>query len=206
MIKNFPKEEFFSFLKIFIFCFAVVFLALNFGTIKRIFNYKIVYGNAQVVQSPTTTPAQAAQTVQKKVAPVVKPDSIEISKIKITAPLVFIETAEKSVFSEALDRGVVHYPDSALPGEKGQIVLLGHSAPLGWPKIKHDWVFSEINELVSGDEVIIYYKNKKHIYHVQKKIILEKGEDLPGDIADGLILLTCWPPGSDQRRMAVIAY
>lgn len=199
-LKNMLKEEFFSFLKIFVFCFIIVFLAINFGTIKRIFNYKIVYGGAAVVQSQEETPVREENVF------IEKPDSIEIPKIQIAAPLVFIETYEKSAFGEALDRGVVHYPESSLPGEAGQAIFLGHSAPLGWPKIKYDWVFSDLNDLVAGDEIDIYFQNQKYVYFVQKKVILDKGEDLPGNLADGLVLLTCWPPGADQRRMAVIAY
>jgi len=200
IIKKFPKEEFFSFLKVFGFCFAVVFLAVNLGTIKRIFDYKIVYGGAAVTQ------AQNEITDIQEVASLAdRPDSIEIPKIQITAPLVFIDSAEKSVFSAALDRGVVHYPESALPGESGQIIFLGHSAPLGWPKIKHDWVFSDLNDLIAGDEIIIYFQNREYRYRVQGKVILDKGEDLPQGFKEGLILLTCWPPGADQRRMAVMA-
>ncbi len=199
-IKNFSQEEFFRFLKIFVFCFAVVFLLINFGTIKRMFNYKVVYGEAEVVQLQNETPTQEEAVVMEKL------DSIEIPKIQITAPLVFIDSAEKSVFSAALDRGVVHYPDSALPGEKGQIIFLGHSAPPGWPKIKHDWVFSDLNDLVAGDEINLYFNNQQYTYRVQEKVILDKGEELPQAAADSLILLTCWPPGADKRRMAVIAY
>jgi len=199
IIRNFPKEEFFSFLRVFGFCFAIVFLVANIGTLKRIFNYKIVYGGAVVAQLQTEIPADMETVL------IEKPDSIEIPKIQIVAPLVFVASAEKSIFSAALDRGVVHYPDSALPGEEGQIIFLGHSAPLGWPKIKHDWVFSDLNDLVAGDEIIIYFQNQKYSYFVQKKTILDKGEDLPQGFTEGLVLLTCWPPGADQRRMAVMA-
>lgn len=200
IMKKIPKEELFGFLKVFAFCFAIVFLAINAGTIKRIFDYKIVYGGAAAIQVQSEIPdiAEVASLAER-------PDSIEIPKISITAPLVFIDSAEKSVFSAALDRGVVHYPESALPGEDGQIIFLGHSAPLGWPKIKHDWVFSDLNDLISGDEVIIYFQNQEYRYHVQGKVILDKGEDLPQGFSQGLILLTCWPPGADQRRMAVMA-
>jgi len=200
IIKNFPGEELFSFLRIFALCFAVVFLVINLGTIKKIFDYKVVYGGAAVSQIKNETPFQEEAILTEK------PDSIEIPKIQITAPLVFVESAEKSFFSAALDRGVVHYPGSALPGEDGQIIFLGHSAPVGWPKIKHDWVFSDLNELVSGDEINLYFNNQKYTYHVKEKVVLDKGEDLPQTTADGLILLTCWPPGADRRRMAIIAY
>src|SRR3989338_229613 len=199
MIKNFPKEELLSFLKIFIFCFVIVFLAMNLGTIKRMFNYKIVYGGEEIIQT------QNEIIPREEAALIAKQDSIEIPKIQIEAPLVFIESAEKSVFSQALDKGVVHYPGSSLPGEEGQIIFLGHSAPLGWPKVKYYWVFSKLGDLVPGDKIYFYYNQQKYTYTVKEKVILNKGEDLPAHADGALVLITCWPPGVDRRRMAVIA-
>ncbi|MFH1780957.1 MAG: sortase [Candidatus Nealsonbacteria bacterium] len=193
-IRSFSKEQFLSFLQVFIFFFAVIVLVSDFGAIKGIFNDKIFY-------SKNETPIQ-----EEIILTQLLDNSIEIPKIQITAPLVFIDSVEKSIFSGALDRGVVHYPGSALPGEDGQIIFLGHSAPAGWPKIKHDWVFSNLNNLIAGDEINFYFNNKKYTYRVAEKVILNKGEDLPAITANGLILLTCWPSGVDQRRMAVIAH
>lgn len=211
MIKNFPKEELLSFLKIFVFCFAVVFLVINLGTIKRMFDYKLVYGeiiNSLKGEEPQSTEVSPVSN-EPKIVLTEKKDSIEIPKINIEAPLVFVESAEKSVFSKALDRGVVHYPESALPGEKGQIIFLGHSAPPGWPKIKHDWVFSELGDLVLGDKIYLYYNQQKYTFSVKEKVVLDKGEELPeNDLRSSestLILLSCWPPGADRRRIAVIA-
>ena len=61
-----------------------------------------------------------------------------------------------------------------LPGENGQIVVLGHSAPPGWPHIKHDWVFKDISKLQTGDQIILYFNNKQYIYNVISKDIINK--------------------------------
>jgi LPXTG-site transpeptidase (sortase) family protein len=85
---------------------------------------------------------------------------------------------------------------------------LGHSAPAGWPKIKYDWVFSRLNELSDGDEIFVYFENKKYTYQFSKKIFLEKGEELPSLLTNSeniLVLISCWPPGKDLRRIAVVA-
>lgn len=133
-------------------------------------------------------------------------NSILISRIEIEAPLIFLEDSG-SDFEKALDEGVVHYPESALPGEKGVAVFLGHSAPLGWPKIHYDWVFSALNKLESGDEVYISYNNHCYHYIVLDKSFLDKGEELPEDLSEdsSLVLISCWPPGRNLKRIAVRA-
>jgi LPXTG-site transpeptidase (sortase) family protein len=108
----------------------------------------------------------------------------------------------------ALNKGVVLYPQSTLPGESGQTIILGHSAPANWPKIKYDWIFSRISDLEENDEIFLYFNQRKFSYYVKQKIFLEKGEELPGGLTgfkNTLILISCWPPGKDLRRIAVVA-
>jgi len=108
-----------------------------------------------------------------------------------------------------LDSGVVYYPGSVYPGQTGQIVILGHSAPPGWPKIKHDWVFTDLDKLVPGDTILIDVNNKQYTYTVKKKTIIKRGAEVPSDglNADNnvLTLISCWPPGKDYQRIAVVS-
>jgi len=134
-------------------------------------------------------------------------NKILIPKIGIEAPLVFPEESD-SDFTDDLNRGVVYFPESKLPGEKGEAVFLGHSAPLGWPKIRYDWVFSDLNKLESGDEVYVFFEDCQYVYQVRKKYFLDRGEDLP-ELESGsqsvLTLISCWPQGKDFRRIAIRA-
>lgn len=138
-----------------------------------------------------------------------KEDSVEIPKIEITAPLVFVDSLEVREIEKGLDLGVVHFPDSVLPGEIGQTIILGHSAPPSWPKIKYYWVFVRINELVEGDEVYVFFNNRKYEYIVARKFFLERGEEIPQDPLTNntnvLLLISCWPPETGTRRIAVEA-
>lgn len=135
-------------------------------------------------------------------------DSIEIPKIEIEAPLVLIKDPENEDFKEALNKGVVLHPQSVLPGQKGEIFILGHSAPLGWPKIHYDWVFSKLNTLEPGDYIYINFQKRRYSYNVTQKIFLERSEEIPenpGSQESILYLISCWPPGRDIRRIAVQA-
>jgi LPXTG-site transpeptidase (sortase) family protein len=130
---------------------------------------------------------------------------IEIPKIEVSAPIVLAKN-EKEVESQ-LKKGVVLFPGSALPGEKGATIILGHSAPPNWPKIMYDWVFTKLQYLQEGDEIFVYFNGKKYKYKVKEKVILKKGQEIPWkDSSENfLVLISCWPPGKDVKRMAVRA-
>jgi len=181
--------------------YLLVFLSLNlieFGHwIEREIN-----SLRQVENSPNTLQEK------EKIPFTEKEDSIEIPKIGIEAPLVLIEDSENEGFKEALNQGVVLHPQSVLPGEKGTIFILGHSAPSLWPEINYDWVFSRLNTLEPDDYIYINFQKKRYSYNVTQKIFLERGEEIPenpGDQESILYLISCWPPGRDIRRIAIEA-
>ena len=132
-------------------------------------------------------------------------DVIVIDKIGAVLPIIQADTFNVASLHTDLDSGVVLYPASAPFGEDGQTVILGHSAPDNWPQIKHDTAFSRIDELVAGDMIIVYYGEKVYDYTVTRTEIIAKGGDLSGAPPDGnsLDLVTCWPPGHDQKRIVV---
>lgn len=133
-------------------------------------------------------------------------NSIEIAKIGITAPII-TPTGLDTTFKSELNLGTVLYPDSVLPGENGQTTILGHSAPANWPKIKYDWVFNDLSKLVPGDEIVIYFNGKRYVYSVVKNYIINRGDELSADtsLKNTLMLMSCWPPGKDYKRIAVEA-
>ena len=134
---------------------------------------------------------------------------LEIAKIGITAPIVIGESTELTSLEKNLDQGTVLYPGSVLPSQNGQTVILGHSAPPGWPKIKYDWVFSNINDLNFEEEITLYFNNKQYTYKVIKKDIVKPGEEIPSNGLEAnnniLVLVSCWPPGKNYLRIAVQA-
>jgi len=188
------------FWKPFVFFFVVSFLLINWSNISWIFNYKAI---SQIISEKFLPKEKIAYEYSEK------QNILEIPKLEILAPIVFLQEKDSQLVYASLDFGVVHFPDSKLPGQIGQTIILGHSAPAGWPKIKYDWVFSRINELEQGDKIFIHYNNKKLTYTVNKKIFLERGEEIPENgltkNKNMLILISCWPPGKDLKRIAVEA-
>lgn len=153
--------------------------------------------------------------IEEKIDPALycEKNEINIPSINIIAPLVEAGGITEKEYRESLDRGVMHFPGTSFPGEKGLSILLGHSAPPGWPRIKHDWVFTDINNLKEGDEIKICYNNRKWIYTVineeEGKKIYEVGEDVPAFFPEKnkkeIVLMSCWPPGSRDNRIGVRA-
>ena len=208
--------------KIFLFLWIFLSVVFNWNTISWIFNYRV--GSALVYdffypynedtrlvsaseQENKEAPSHLASTKNIKAYPyTAKSNSIEIPSLNIEAPIVIAESFEKQALVKDLDNGAVYYPGSVLPGEKGQIDILGHSAPPGWPKIKYDWVFSDINSLKPGDLIVVNFNNKQYTYKVKNTVIIKPGEDLTSENTKEnniLNIISCWPPGKDYRRIAV---
>jgi len=191
-------------LKPFILLFLVNFLIINWNDVSWLFNYRMISGTAAKFIEILENKRDFTQELKNKNY-LAKENSLEIPKIGIKAPLIIAEDKNKDL-NEGLNRGVVIFPDSALPGETGQTIILGHSAPSNWPEINYDTVFSRINELQEKDEIVIYFNNQKYVYYVDEKIFLEKGEELSDDLkntADTLLLISCWPPGKNIQRILI---
>lgn len=205
------------------------FLIFNWNQISWIFNYREVSNLIEDFFNPypsidamamneyfypnssknNTTVKTAEALPEIKTVYTDKQNTLEISKINISAPIIFSQSTDKESLMKDLDKGVIYYPGSVYPGESGQIIILGHSAPAGWPKTKYEWVFSELNSLIEGDKILIDLNNKQYTYIVKKKTIIARGAEVPAyqslNSDSVLTLISCWPPGKDYQRIAVQA-
>jgi len=195
--------------------FIIAFLVLNWSEISWMFNYQVVsrffsellQGETNEIEFDFSQGGGSLNSEDFEYSD--KENGLEIPKINIEAPLIFPGTLDGEKIHEYLNEGVVWYPDSALPGTTGQTIILGHSAPPGWPKIKYDWVFTHLIDMEKGDEIFVYFNNRKYTYEVKEKLFFEKGEEVPEysltNSENVLILISCWPPGKDIRRIGVSA-
>lgn len=213
LIKGLDIKKAKALFRFFIFFFLISYLIFNWNDISWVFNYNFLASafSSLALKEPLKEPEdfEKEEDLIRVGKQTEKEDGIFIPKIGVEAPLVFLEDAENPDFEKGLKRGVVHYPESSLPGEKGTAIFLGHSASLGWPKINYDWVFSNLSQLERGDEVYIFFKNYEYLYTISEKYLLEKGEELPEDLTSDkksvLVLISCWPPGKNLERIAIVA-
>lgn len=215
-------------LKVAVVVYVASFLIINWNDVSWMFNYKEVSGLVEDFFNPYPTIEASSispyfypnHSVAEKVAekPAVKEvktaytdkqNTLEVPSLGLSVPIIFADSTNTSALMKDLNKGVVYYPGSVYPGQVGQIVIMGHSAPDGWPKIKHDWVFSDLDQLKVGDSILIDLNNKQYTYIVKKTTIIKRGADVPteGLAKDNsiLTLISCWPPGKDYQRIAVQA-
>lgn len=95
---------------------------------------------------------------------------------------------------------------TAMPGEeKGNIFIYGHSSAYDNPQ--YGKIFATLNNLQKGDAVEIYYQDKNYQYEVSGKKVVEEDDlsVLEKTGKEQVTLMTCWPIGTSEKRLVVIA-
>lgn len=106
---------------------------------------------------------------------------------------------------EELRKGVVRYPGTARPGEKGNVFIFGHSSNYPWVKSEYNDIFALLDTLENGDEVVIFYEQKKYTYRMTDRAVVKPGDMKALESRDPnkkeLALMTCWPIGTTLERI-----
>lgn len=138
----------------------------------------------------------------------------EIEEYRLDIPAVEVSNAKVRVGGTDLNKSLIQYPGTALPGEPGAPVIFGHSVlrqfynPSEKNPRRYSSIFSKIMTLKPGDKIYLTHKNVKYTYEVQSNtevqptdtFILAQRYD-----ARQLKLVTCVPEGTVLRRGIVIA-
>lgn len=145
-----------------------------------------------------------------------------IPKLNVEAPVVYDvpfiqpgETADdfEERIQEGLERGVVHYPSSQLPGETGQgfnsnTVIVGHSSNNIFNRGGYKFAFMQLRQLEPGDTFMLNYNSKQYVYKVYEKKVVPP-TDLsvlgPASRPNSATLITCDPPGLNINRLIIVA-
>lgn len=145
------------------------------------------------------------------ISPINREFSIVIPKIKANASILAnIDPSNQTEYTKALKQGVIaHARGTTLPGVNGNSFLFAHSSVNFWEAGQINPVFYLLRELEAGDEIDVFYNNKRYLYLVTDKKIVEPNEvaylnDQTSDYPK-LTLQTCWPPGTALKRLLVIA-
>jgi LPXTG-site transpeptidase (sortase) family protein len=132
---------------------------------------------------------------------------LEIPKLKIL-------NATVKVGGSNLDKSLIQYPGTALPGKLGSPVIFGHSIlrqfynPSEKNSRRYNSIFSTIMTLEKDDKIYLTHGSVKYTY-----VVAEKMEVKPTDtyiLAQNyegrtLKLVTCVPEGTYLRRGVVVA-
>lgn len=140
--------------------------------------------------------------------------SAESTHFVVDIPKLKIANAQVAIGGTDLNKSLIAFPGTALPGEFGAPVIFGHSVlrqfynPSEKNPRRYNSIFSTIMTLKIGDEIYVTHDNVKYTYVVQ-----EKTEVKPTDVyilnqkydAQRLKLVTCTPEGTYLRRGVVTA-
>jgi len=135
---------------------------------------------------------------------------IIIPKINVEIPVVYtVDTLDENAIETGLQQGVVHYYDTAYPGQDGNGVIFGHSAGNIFNPGLYKYAFSLLHYLQVGDTFTINYESKSYTYQVFNKYIVAPTDvsvvnPIAGHTAT-FTLITCNPPGLSTDRLIIQA-
>lgn len=125
---------------------------------------------------------------------------LSVSKLKLDQSIVYVDNND-------LSRGLSQLPSSAMPGEKGNVFISGHSALSPLLGVKNA-PFARLTDLKKGDEIFIEAANTKFTYKVIEIKVVDPSDlsvIAPPDSQGRYIsLMTCVPPGLNLKRLVVL--
>lgn len=152
-------------------------------------------GNIPVIASNITA-EQAAQP------------SVMVPSINIQIPIDFgLQSNTEEAVQLSLENGVVHYPNTVLPGQNGNGAYFGHSSQNIFNNGKYKFAFVALHLVKTGDIFYVTYQGKVYAYQVFAREIVAPSQvdvltDTKGEQATA-VLITCDPPGFSTNRLVV---
>ena len=125
----------------------------------------------------------------------------------ISIPKLKIKNAVVSTVDTDLAKHLVNYIGTALPPERGNAVVFGHSTlPQLYEDKNYKTIFSRLYELKQGDEIIVNDGKIDYKYKVESVVVVDPDNTtvLEQNYNDSfLTLVTCTPPGTIWKRLIV---
>lgn len=144
-----------------------------------------------------------------EIKPIDKTFGIVIPKIGANARIIAnVDPYNANIYQVALTKGVAQAMGTALPNQIGNMFLFSHSSANLLEATRYNSIFYLLSKLQKGDEIEIFYKNVKYKYLVSGAKIVD-AKDIsylnPKSDIKTLTLMTCWPAGTDLKRLLVVA-
>ena len=170
----------------------------------------LALGGAGLIAYPFATDLWANQ-IQSGLAGEMNPSAYRAREVSTGEALTRLEIPKIDVNTivvegttlEALRAGAGHYPQTPLPGHRGNVGIAGHRTTFSKP-------FNRIDELSTGDKVILTTPIGRHVYEVVGEPAVVKPTDWAPiekypKKSSLLTLTSCYPEGSDDFRIVVRA-
>lgn len=195
-----PKQSWLK--RIFWICLVLVLIAIavNFSYFWQNIKYTLV----------KPKPVSTADLRQEKPNNLMEPNTLIVDSLGLKLPIVESKEKNETAFQEALQSGVVHYPETAKPGEYGNVYVFGHSSDYSWAKGNYKTAFALLPRIKNGAEIII----SDEVGNPYKYKVVETRVIAPDDLSvldqkayekRLLTLQTSYPIGTALKRFIVVA-
>lgn len=133
-----------------------------------------------------------------------------VPSLGIQAPIVYVNENSDRVFSQALEKGVVHYPGTALPGKAGNCYIFGHSSDYPWKPGNYKTALALLPQITTGEQIVVSDPGGAVFrYRVVKTLVAGPNQveflDQKNYQSKILTLQTSYPVGTALKRFIVIA-
>jgi sortase A len=154
--------------------------------------------------APATT-AAATTTTEPLPQPIDSPTDVygaepEIRLGTIEIPRIGLQTTlYQGIRLTTIDRGPGHWPGTAMPGQRGNVVVAGH-------RVTHSHPFRDLDRLVPGDVAVFTVDGVAWTYVVVSDEVVDPttGMRIVAQTPDyTATLFACHPPGSAAQRYVV---
>ena len=136
----------------------------------------------------------------REVKPSYNQFQLSVAKLKIENSPVYVD-------SNDLSKGLAQLPGSAMPGEKGNVFISGHSALNAFIPGQNA-IFAKLTDLKKGEEILVEAANNKFVYKVVQVKVVDPSDlsvvPAPDDQGRYISLMTCVPPGLNYKRLVVL--
>jgi LPXTG-site transpeptidase (sortase) family protein len=138
--------------------------------------------------------------------------SINIPDLDIQSVVVpNVDPTDPTHYTTALKEGIAHAQGTGLPDQleiNKTMYLFAHSTDSPWNILRYNAQFYALKDAEIGQNVELVFWGKKYVYTIEDKQIVE-----PQDVSalqpqmerEQLILQTCYPPGTTNKRLLIIA-
>lgn len=175
---------------------------------------KITFKNQNQTSSGASSASGATSNTksdeaEQKLSTVEDSYLLSIPKINISAPVVInVDGNDQKAYDKSLENGVAQLKGTVLPGKPGNSFIFGHSSYYLWEPGDYKEIFKGLDSLNVGDQILVNSNLSHYIYEVtEKKIVLPNNVEVANQnyAEKKLSLMTCWPIGTDSKRLLVIS-
>jgi len=133
----------------------------------------------------------------------------QLKNYQITIPKLGLTDLKVEVGGQDLSKSLTQYGNQVMPGEAGNVVILGHSTlPQLFDQNDYRTIFTFIPTLEQGDKIRVDMDGYNFYYLVEEMYVVspEEVEVLKEEAQEPMMtLITCVPPGTYWKRLIVKA-